>query len=187
LGAGITAGYKKIRRNNTILDLSLPADATSPEMLYDSLGNRSAKFSVHWLANYYVPLAQKQVLKLGVHGASIYNRDLLTNELLRIGGNDALRGFDEESIFTSLYNIMTVEYRYLLDQNAFLSVFFDWAYTEKRLRDSYVNDFPFGFGAGLNFETKAGIFGISYALGRQNGDPLDFRSSKIHFGYVNIF
>jgi hypothetical protein len=44
-----------------------------------------------------------------------------------------------------------------------------------------------GFGAGLTFETKAGIFGLSYAVGKQNSNPLDFRSSKIHFGYVNIF
>ena len=187
LGATVTAGFKKIRRNNTILDMSLPSDVTSTEVLYDSLGTRSAKFNVKWLANYYIPLAQRQVIKVGFQGATIYNKDLLTNELLRIGGNDALRGFDEESIFSSLYNITTIEYRYLLDKNAFLAVFFDWAYTERRLKESFEKDFPFGFGAGLNFETKAGIFGISYAIGKQNGNPLDFKSSKIHFGYVNIF
>ena len=66
-------------------------------------------------------------------------------------------------------------------------MFFDWAYVEQRLKDSFNNDFPFGFGAGLNFETKAGIFGLSYALGKQNNNPIDFKSAKIHFGYVNIF
>lgn len=187
LGATATAGVRKIKENNTILELDLPADAASTEMLYDSLGRRSGKFSFQWLASYYVPMAQRQVLKLGVNGAAVYNKDLLTNELFRIGGNDLLRGFDEESIYTSLYNVMSVEYRYLLDQNAYLAVFFDWAYTEQRLSDSYRNDFPFGFGAGLNFETKAGIFGVSYAIGKQGGGPIDFKSSKIHFGYVNIF
>jgi outer membrane protein assembly factor BamA len=187
LGATLTAGYKKIKENNTILDVTLPEDMPTTEMLYDSLSRRSGKVDVRWLASLYFPLAQRQVLKLGVSGAAVYNEDLLTNELHRIGGNDLLRGFDEESIFTSLYNIMTLEYRYLLDQNAYLSVFFDWAYTEQRLKDSFTNDFPFGFGAGLNFETKAGIFGVSYAVGRQNKNPLDFKSSKIHFGYVNIF
>lgn len=187
LNASVTAGYKKIKQNTSILQLDLPENFPSTEELYDSLTTRSAKFEIKWLANYYIPIAKRQVIKVGVNGGAIYNKNLLANELLRIGGNDRLRGFDEESVFTSLYNIMTTEYRYLLDKNAFLSLFFDWAYVERRLADSFTNDFPFGFGAGLNFETKAGIFGLSYALGRQNNSPVDFKSSKIHFGYVNIF
>ncbi|MEZ5006757.1 MAG: BamA/TamA family outer membrane protein [Chitinophagales bacterium] len=187
LNASVTAGYKKVKKNTSILQLELPESLPTTAALYDSLAQRSAKFELKWLANYYIPIAKRQVIKVGASGGAIYNKSLLTNELLRIGGNDGLRGFDEESVFTSLYNIMTTEYRYLLDKNAYLSVFFDWAYVERRLEDSFSNDFPFGFGAGLNFETKAGIFGLSYALGRQNGNPIDFKSSKIHFGYVNIF
>ncbi|MCP4122554.1 MAG: BamA/TamA family outer membrane protein [Bacteroidetes bacterium] len=187
LGATITAGLKKIKRNTSILAMEFDGQSPTTEMLYDSLGTRSGKFEVKWLANYFIPLASKQVIKVGINGASIYNKSLLTNELRRVGGHADLRGFDEESIFASLYNIMTVEYRYLLDRNAYLSAFFNWAYVEQRLANSFENDFPLGFGAGLTFETKAGIFGLSYAVGRQQSNPLEFRSSKIHFGYVNIF
>jgi hypothetical protein len=48
-------------------------------------------------------------------------------------------------------------------------------------------DFPFGFGAGAAFETKIGIFGLSYAMGRQLDNAISFKSGKIHFGYVNYF
>lgn len=187
LGGSATAGIRKIRRNTAIQSMELGEGRPSPDMLYDSLGTRTAKLEVSWLVNYYLPLASRQVVKLGATGRAVYNRDLLSNELLRLGGNKLLRGFDEESILTSLYNVMTVEYRYLLDRNAYLAVFFDWAYVERRLANSFDRDFPLGFGAGLTFETKAGIFGLSYAVGRQQSNPLDFRSSKIHFGYVNIF
>jgi hypothetical protein len=44
-----------------------------------------------------------------------------------------------------------------------------------------------GFGAGLNFETRAGIFAFNYALGKKNQNPIDFRAGKIHFGYISIF
>ena len=38
-----------------------------------------------------------------------------------------------------------------------------------------------------SFATKAGIFNISYALGRQLDNPLLFRSNKIHFGFISVF
>jgi hypothetical protein len=50
-----------------------------------------------------------------------------------------------------------------------------------------VRDTPFGFGAGISFETKAGIFSINYALGKQFNNPIELRSGKIHFGIVNYF
>ena len=44
-----------------------------------------------------------------------------------------------------------------------------------------------GTGLGMAFETKAGIFNITYAVGKRDGDKFNFRQSKIHLGYVNYF
>jgi hypothetical protein len=45
-----------------------------------------------------------------------------------------------------------------------------------------------GAGAGLTFETKAGIFGISLAVGRRDvGQSMDLRATKFHLGYVSLF
>jgi hypothetical protein len=52
---------------------------------------------------------------------------------------------------------------------------------------NYPFDFPFGFGAGTTFETKVGLFGLTYALGQQQDNPISFKTGKIHFGYVNYF
>jgi hypothetical protein len=49
------------------------------------------------------------------------------------------------------------------------------------------NDKPYGLGAGLNFETKAGIFSFTYAVGSLQDEPLSFKEAKIHFGLVNLF
>jgi hemolysin activation/secretion protein len=109
--------------------------------------------------------------------------------LYRVGGLKTLRGFDEESILASSYYIFTLEYRYLLEENSYLYFFGDGAYTEN-LSISYTGDrydTPYGFGAGISFETKAGIFSINYALGSQYGNPIDVRAGKVHFGIVNYF
>ena len=40
---------------------------------------------------------------------------------------------------------------------------------------------------GGSFETKAGIFSLNYAVGKQLNNPIDFSSAKIHFGFLNQF
>lgn len=185
--ASFQVGNKRIKPNSTILNLERPG--TFPySSLYDSIKTKSLQMQVKWLVNGYIPLSARNIIKAGFQGqAIINNNNIQQNELLRIGGNRLLRGFDEESIFVEHYALATLEYRFLLEQNSYLYTFFDAAYTGRKNNGQYQNDFPFGFGAGMAFETKAGIFGISYALGRQLGNSLDFRSSKIHFGYVNVF
>ncbi|MFZ1751200.1 MAG: hypothetical protein WAU01_13440, partial [Saprospiraceae bacterium] len=118
-----------------------------------------------------------------------YNQQTVrTNELMRIGGNKLLRGFNEESIFTDFYSFATVEFRIIFDQNSYLSLpFIDYGMTNVIVDDVFVLDRVFGIGMGLNFGTKAGIFNVSFAAGRNVANPLDFGKMKIHFGYVNLF
>lgn len=187
--AQITAGLKTIQRNNQILSLTDPQDASYDfNSLYDSLDLRS--YQGRWEADiaWYIPVFQSHTIKLGVRSAGILSANpIYLNEQYRIGGNALLRGFDEEAIFSSNYAVSTFEYRILSGQNSYLFAFIDAAVTQDRTSENNNTDYPVGFGAGLTFETQAGIFGLSYALGRQQGNPIDFRAGKIHFGYVSLF
>ena len=169
-------GNKTIKKNPQI-----------DEELYENLNLKSTLYNAELNAEYYFPLTKRNVIKVGSKNAYTFNENLFDNELLRVGGLLTLRGFDEESIFASFYTIETIEYRYILEQNSYLYLFFDGAYYENDGIDEFISDRPFGFGAGMSFETKAGIFSISYALGKQFDNPIQFRSAKIHFGFVNFF
>lgn len=185
-----SAGVKKIRPNNQITTLS---DPFSPEFnyagLYDSIQKKSVKGDVFWMGNYYLPMGKKQrhIFRFGLNGGAVFNRDLLRNELIRIGGNKLLRGFDEQSIFASAYQIGTLEYRMIVQRNSYFFIFMDAAYVRQKFDRKITQDFPFGVGAGITFETKIGIFGLTYALGQQKYQKMDFRNSKLHFGYVAVF
>ena len=50
-----------------------------------------------------------------------------------------------------------------------------------------MKDTPMSFGAGINFETRAGILSLNYGVGNQLGNGFDFRSGKIHFGLTALF
>ncbi len=182
-------GTKKIKPNNQITTLRDEFTDFNYASLYDSIQKKSIKGDVFWMGNYYLPLGKKQrhILKFGLNGGAVFNQNLLRNELMRIGGSRLLRGFDEQSIFASAYNITTFEYRMMILRNSYFFVFIDAAYVHRKFNNTIFQDFPFGFGAGITFETKIGIFGLTYALGQQKDKKVDFRSSKLHFGYVATF
>ena len=143
------------------------------------------QFTTH--VEYYIPFAKRFTLKFAARGGYIFNNNLYSNDLLRIGGLNTLRGFDEESIYSNLYGIGTTELRFLFDERSFVNVFCDAGYYQTRTRSGFRDSYVVGFGAGITFDTKIGIFTFNYALGTQQDSPVDFRRSKIHFGYINYF
>ncbi|MBK9564917.1 MAG: hypothetical protein IPO37_06940 [Saprospiraceae bacterium] len=177
------AGTKKILKNRQIVDLE------GFENSYDTLQLKTLQLELDIAAAYYVPIKKWAAIKTGLTGALRYNQQTLRpNELLRIGGNKTLRGFDEESIFTDKYFFGTIEFRILFDQNSYLTIpFFDIGMVNTINDGNSASDFVFGTGMGLNFGTTAGIFNLSFAAGKNSGNPLDFSKMKIHFGYVNLF
>ncbi len=180
INVNFSAGRKELKKISIL-------EQNQPE-LYDSIPLRTNQFKGGLLLEYYIPLAQRSTIKLANRSASLYSERLYANELMRIGGLRTLRGFDEESISASSYSIFSLEYRFLLDQNSFFSVFSDYGLYENNTTGSeYIYDTPLGIGAGISFETKAGIFTFNYAVGSQFGNPIDVRAAKIHFGFINFF
>ena len=171
-----STGNRKIQKNSAINPIA-----------YDSIHLNSVIYQGEMNLDYFFPLGGAHIINLGNRTAYIYNPELFTNELYRIGGLKSLRGFDEESIYASAYSMFKIEYRYLLEQNSFLFLFINEAWYENKSRNYFSTDTPFGFGAGINFETKIGIMSVSYALGKQFDNPIYFKNAKIHFGIVNYF
>jgi hemolysin activation/secretion protein len=134
----------------------------------------------------YFSLAKRHVLKFSTAFETYYAPQIFQNELYRFGGLNSLRGFNEDELFASTKLSYTFEYRFLVDRNSNAFLFFEQAVYENN-SSNYLKDNPFGVGTGFSFGTKLGIFTISYAVGKQLTNPVDFRLSKIHFGYTAYF
>ena len=183
-----TAGTKTIKKNNTIEQLVDPSDpGFNFAALYDTLQLNSYEFRLKLVGAHFFQMSRASTLKLGLNTALFQSPNIFRNELYQIGGYKVLRGFDEESILASVYAVGTIEYRYLIAQNSFLFAFTDIGWAKNTVPGYQIDNGYLGFGLGLAFETKAGIFNISYALGKQNDQELNFRQAKIHIGYLNFF
>jgi len=179
-----------LRANASLGAKSYPNSERLTELV-DTVLEKSLQYRFqYWLQKYWA-LGGSATIKTAFTGALLQQastaQSLFKNELFRIGGNQLLRGFDEQSILADQYHVATVEYRYLLNRNSYFAVFWDGSYTKNATADTATESWFWGVGLGGAFETKAGIFGLSYALGKQENGGLDFRKGKVHFGYVNYF
>ncbi|MCE7921535.1 MAG: hypothetical protein DYG98_00605 [Haliscomenobacteraceae bacterium CHB4] len=184
------AGFNTVKRNNQIENLRDPNDLEFDfAALYDTVTERATRYRLEGRAEVYFPFFQRTTLKIGVRGGSIFSKKpVYNNEQYRLGGNKLLRGFDEESLFASRFVVTTAELRLLIGLNSYLAAFADYGYLENVTNVANVFLRPLGMGAGMTFETQAGIFGISLAVGkRDRGEPVDFRALKFHIGFVSLF
>ncbi len=174
--ATFAAGTKRILENPAIDD-----------SFYDGVDKETRIFNSNFTGREFLPVGKRSTILLGAKGGAFINPNMFRNESYRLGGIKSIRGFDEQSIYATSYAIGTIEYRYLLEQNSNIFLFFDQAYYEDRFGEEAISDTPFGFGAGVNFETRAGIFSLTYALGKQAGSDINLGSSKVHFGFASFF
>lgn len=170
------AGQKEILKNQKIDDSE-----------YDDIDLKSDLYNGSFTGGVYLAFGKRSTILVRMRSATIQNNNLFRNELFRIGGLKTLRGFNEQAIFASSYAIGTIEYRFILEENSNLFAFFDQAWYEDKNRTDPIRDTPFGFGAGISFETGAGVFSLTYALGKQFNNSIELRDGKIHFGFISFF
>ncbi|MEO6038707.1 MAG: BamA/TamA family outer membrane protein [Saprospiraceae bacterium] len=184
------AGFNTVQRNSQIESLRDPDDPDFRfSSLYDTVAGRVARFRLEAQTQVYLPVFARSAIKIGLRGGGIFSeKKVFANEQYRLGGTKLLRGFDEESLFATRFAVATAEFRLLIGPNSYLAAFGDYGYLENITNRTRVFLRPLGLGVGLNFETKAGIFGISVAAGRRDvGQGVDLRATKFHLGYVSLF
>ncbi len=142
----------------------------------------------------YVPIIKKWVLHQKIIANTIFSDSIYAHELFRTGGVKSMRGFNDESIFSSSILQSTTELRYILGKNANLFALYDIAYLENKSTLAYKNNNGLllhqllqATGIGLNIDTKTGIFTLIYALGKQNNNSFDLRTGKLHIGFNVLF
>jgi outer membrane protein assembly factor BamA len=183
----IAAGARTIKKNTTLVGLYDAVEGRSFAYLYDTLKLTTFQMHIALMIDKFWKLNNKNTIRTMFEGKYIVSDHILENEKYQIGGVTSLRGFDDRSIFTPYYGMVDLEYRYLISKNSYFYAFVNAAVVQNDGHFVDAVDFPYGFGAGTTFETKVGLFGITYALGSQQGNPISFKNGKIHFGYVNYF
>ena len=129
-------------------------------------------------------LNYKNSIYLNVNGDVLLSDFYFFNELKRFGGINSIRGFEENSLYASLYSVINSEYRYSINKTIYIHSIIDAAYYEDDINQ--LKEKLFGFGFGLGIATKSGLLKLNYANGFAENQPFKFSNSKIHIS-LNAF
>jgi len=108
-----------------------------------------------------------------------------TNELMRFGGWNSMRGFNENSLYADFYYYGNAEYRYLIGEQAFFDAFMQYG----QLNNKALGLKPklYSFGLGFNFFLPIGLMTFQISNGSEFGNQIKFGDTKIHWGILSRF
>ena len=183
LEAKAVIGQRRILEDAVLSEFKI----ASPEFAqkFDALERKTPRYEMTLDAAYFIPVGRLSTIGFMMQaGAKLSSAELLRNEQFQIGGHQLLRGFDEATIFTPFYGLMSAEFRLALGKNSYFQApFLDVGW----ISEEGVAAFVAGVGGGLVFETKVGLFNFSVAAGKPVDQGFDFGRPRAHFGYISLF
>ena len=168
-------------------NMNILKNSRTEEEFYENLSLHKIRYQLNVNLQGYIPLHARWIMLLASQSGLLLGEGIVRNELMKFGGMSTLRGFDENSLEASSFLTGLFELRFIFARRSYLNAFFNAAWYERNIPHNFVMDTPYGFGLGIAFDIKAGMFYLSYALGKQFHNPISFKTGKIHFGIVMNF
>ena len=153
----------------------------------DSTNTNPNQFKVELDLLLYKSFFSRHISFIGLHIRELRGDDIEISDMYRIGGNNTLRGYQENQFTGNRILWTNLEYRYLIGRRSYAFIFTDIAYYRRdalslqKLPEQ--SSTKIGYGMGITFETALGMIGVSYAIAE--GDS--FNRGKIHFGLIGEF
>ena len=130
-------------------------------------------------------LSSKFKLQSSITRRKINSKNLVNNELLRFGGYNSIRGYNENSIFTDGYTLLKTSLNYYLNDTIYIYTIFDLANYSNEILD--LNEDIYSGGLGFSSRTDNGIISISYSKGNSWGNSFNLKNAKINVIFVTFF
>jgi len=182
-----TAGYTFAKRNNNYSifqeKTTLSIEGQLGTRKNNAEKNEQTKFS--FTGNYLWELNNRNFIYINNTSEALISEAYLTNEKLRLGGIQSIRGFNENSLEATLYSTINTEYRYILSRNSYVHSIIDFTYLQDDLTQTDVKLYGFGFGLGIR--SKSGLLKINYAVGKTDNSAIKLSESKVHISLSTSF
>ncbi len=159
----------------------LKAEASAGNRTQDEVIQSAYRYTLE--AQWHVPVYKRLTHSVSIVLNGLESPRLLTADYFRTGGVNSLRGFDEASLLSSRWLLISLEPRFFLDRSTFILTSIQWA---QGLRKNEIFQAR-SLGIGLGLKSKVGQFQLVYAAGSLIPDPLKFSLAKVHLGYRLLF
>ncbi len=124
----------------------------------------------------FVPVAERSTLVVGGDAALVRGENLDASQLVRFGGAQSLRGYDEDRFLVDTALRSVTEWRFAFETVSYAFAFVDVGYVARE-ETGLAEVFP-GAGLGMVVETGAGLMNLSYAINKEDA----LTNGRIHVG-----
>ena len=115
----------------------------------------------------------------------INSKNLVNNELIRFGGSESIRGFDDNSIFADGYTLLATNLNFYLNDTIYIYGIFDLANYTNSILDLDQNIYSGGIG--FSTLTENGVISINYSKGNNWGNSFNLKNAKINVIFTTFF
>jgi outer membrane protein assembly factor BamA len=178
---GLNYSYNNLKEKTCYneLNFSLSTGIGSRKSENQSFQQFNLKSSLYYL----VKFNQRNQFYIRNETGLLDSKNYLTNELLRIGGANSIRGFNEQSIFAEQYSFFNLEYRFITNQNSYLYTITDiGGYKQANNYQSLL-----GLGFGYLFGNDKYTINLALAAGKFDSSKIDVQNTKFLISWVNYF
>jgi hemolysin activation/secretion protein len=148
-----------------------------------TIGNTSQQIKIATTLAYLLDLNSKNSIYFRNKTALLNSTNYFDNELFRIGGNNSIRGFNEQSIFVKNYLLQNIEFIYQSSKSSYLYTITDLAL----ITTTNSKEKLYSLGLGYLFNSNNSQINISTAVGTNTKNPLDFKNTQFFVNWVNFF
>ncbi|WKD84898.1 hypothetical protein KCTC32516_00234 [Polaribacter huanghezhanensis] len=144
---------------------------------------KTKQFLVNYTASGLIKTSNKTTLFIRNKSGLLFSDFYLNNELFREGGVNSIRGFNEQSIFTSKFSYINSEFRFISKNNSYLYSIHDIGVFNSNTQ----NNVLYSFGIGYNYIKNNNSINVSYTRGESNHIISNLLSSFLSINYLTLF
>jgi len=148
-----------------------------------TIENTSQQIKIATTIAYLLDLSRKNSIYFRNKTGILNSTNYFDNELYRIGGNNSIRGFNQQSIFVKNYLLQNIEFRYQTSKSSYMYTITDLALVSTTNSKEKL----YSFGLGYLFNSNNSQINISTAVGTNTKNPLDFKNTQFFVNWVNFF
>lgn len=153
---------------------------------YDKKNTKNTQRNYYLFVDKNIPIYENHYLNLKGEGAWFESENPLSyNEKLRFGGWNSMRGFNENSLLADYFFYGNLEYRYLINENAFFDSFVQYGQLNNENLAQNIN--LYSFGLGFNLRLPIGLMSLQISNGSEFSQAIQFKQTKIHWGILTRF
>ena len=145
--------------------------------------NKVGKFKIEMTKKFEI--SEKFKINSRFLSEKLDSQNLVTNELLRFGGIESIRGFDQNSIFTNNYKLLNTSVNFYLNDTIYIYTLFDVANYQNKILS--IDEFIYSGGLGFSSRTKNGLISVNYAKGTTWGNSFNLKNAKLSVSFVTFF